>query len=250
MGASSPRKRWRTVRWQWSVSCRRPKDFWRRGFRWSTDAALWRWRRRRFTESWTKRFRWPASRGRTAKPPPVFWSIRSCAPRAGRRCWRAPSNIRLGSKVLPAPNTTPESLDLHRMLAELDAIGRCSQGGDHGSFLARAGAGTRLRDAVSHRCLHESDAGSSRLPQHDGRLFRGEAAAVHGRTERPPPRYAVINRDDARSRRIAIGPEHGSALVRPGKRSDGTRAAYPLGAEWTATSTSITTGTGLKCVRR
>src|SRR6202000_2570880 len=28
----------------------------------------------------------------------------------------------LGSKVLPAPNTTPESLDLHRMLADLNSI--------------------------------------------------------------------------------------------------------------------------------
>jgi UDP-N-acetylmuramoyl-L-alanyl-D-glutamate--2,6-diaminopimelate ligase len=28
----------------------------------------------------------------------------------------------LGAKVLPAPNTTPESLDLHRMLAELDSM--------------------------------------------------------------------------------------------------------------------------------
>ena len=27
----------------------------------------------------------------------------------------------LGAKILPAANTTPESLDLHRMLAELDA---------------------------------------------------------------------------------------------------------------------------------
>src|SRR5665213_81373 len=29
----------------------------------------------------------------------------------------------LGSEVLPAPNTTPESLDMHRMLAKLDAMG-------------------------------------------------------------------------------------------------------------------------------
>ena len=29
----------------------------------------------------------------------------------------------LGSKILPAPNTTPESLDLQRMLAELDGMG-------------------------------------------------------------------------------------------------------------------------------
>src|SRR5579863_10624737 len=29
---------------------------------------------------------------------------------------------RLGPKILPAPNTTPESLDLHRMLTELDTM--------------------------------------------------------------------------------------------------------------------------------
>jgi UDP-N-acetylmuramoyl-L-alanyl-D-glutamate--2,6-diaminopimelate ligase len=63
---------------------------------------------------------------------------------------------RMGSKILPAPNTTPESLDLHRMLAELDAMGGTPR--DNGSFVARAGAGPRLRAAFSHGGVHQSDA--------------------------------------------------------------------------------------------
>jgi UDP-N-acetylmuramoyl-L-alanyl-D-glutamate--2,6-diaminopimelate ligase len=53
----------------------------------------------------------------------------------------------LGSKVLPAPNTTPESLDLHRMFAELDQLGK--------------GVPTAATMEVSHRRLHQSHSGPS-----------------------------------------------------------------------------------------
>ena len=45
------------------------------------------------------------------------------APQARQRCLWERSRYRLGAKTLPAVNTTPESLDLHLMLAELDEIG-------------------------------------------------------------------------------------------------------------------------------
>ncbi len=75
---------------------------------------------------------------------------------------------RLGSKILPAVNTTPESLDLHRMLAELDAMNGGGQSRDNGSVVACARAGPRLWAPLPHGGVHESYAGSPGFSSHDG----------------------------------------------------------------------------------
>jgi UDP-N-acetylmuramoyl-L-alanyl-D-glutamate--2,6-diaminopimelate ligase len=116
----------------------------------------------------------------------------------------------LGSKILPAANTTPESLDLHRMLAELDAMtgegvagieGRAAtmEVSSHALALGRVYA-LRFHTAVFtnltqdhldfHRTMDDYFAAKQLL-------FTGDGA--------PPPRYAVLNRDDPRSRKLTSG---------------------------------------------
>ncbi|MEZ5366273.1 MAG: UDP-N-acetylmuramoyl-L-alanyl-D-glutamate--2,6-diaminopimelate ligase [Bryobacterales bacterium] len=100
---------------------------------------------------------------------------------------------RIGDKAIPAINTTPESLDLVRFLAQLE--------GDHGSFACVESSshalelgrffGFHVHAAVftnlsqDHLDFHgdmESYARSKR------RLFEGNGA--------PPPKFGVINADD------------------------------------------------------
>ncbi len=60
-------------------------------------------------------------------------------------------DYRVGDKVYPAPNTTPESLDLQRLLAEMvDSGDRVLR---HGSFLPCPGAGPDRRLRVRGRGL-------------------------------------------------------------------------------------------------
>jgi len=113
---------------------------------------------------------------------------------------------RLGSKQLPALNTTPESLDLLRMLDELDGMGDAPKAAtmeisSHALALGRVYA-MQFHTAVftnltqDHLDFHKTMDDYFEAKQ---LLFRANGAAA--------PKYAVINRDDARSRRIAIGPE-------------------------------------------
>lgn len=108
----------------------------------------------------------------------------------------------LGSKVLPAPNTTPESLDLHRMFAELDELAAgvptaaTMEVSSHALALGRI-YGLHFHTAVFtnltqdhldfHHTMDEYFA-AKRL------LFTGSGG--------PPPRYAVINRDDEWGRQL------------------------------------------------
>jgi UDP-N-acetylmuramoyl-L-alanyl-D-glutamate--2,6-diaminopimelate ligase len=108
----------------------------------------------------------------------------------------------LGSKVLPAANTTPESLDLHRMLAELNTLcadpkAATMEISSHALALARV-YGLHFHTAVftnltqDHLDFHpsmEDYFAAKRL------LFTGSGS--------PPPRYAVINRDDEWGRKLA-----------------------------------------------
>jgi len=106
---------------------------------------------------------------------------------------------RLGDKTLPAANTTPESLDLHRMLAELDEIGgthATMEISSHSLALGRV-YGLHFHTAVftnltqDHLDFHgtmEKYFAAKRL------LFTGSGG--------PPPLHAVINRDDEWGRRL------------------------------------------------
>lgn len=114
----------------------------------------------------------------------------------------------LGAKILPAANTTPESLDLHRMLAELDAMNGAAASkaaimevSSHALALGRVYA-LRFHTAVftnltqDHLDFHHT---MDDYLAAKGLLFTGNGA--------PAPRYAVINRDDPRSRKLTLGNE-------------------------------------------
>jgi UDP-N-acetylmuramoyl-L-alanyl-D-glutamate--2,6-diaminopimelate ligase len=121
----------------------------------------------------------------------------------------------LGSRILSAPNTTPESVDLHRMLAELDGIGGLDSNhgkaatmevSSHALALGRV-YGLNFRTAVftnltqDHLDFHHTMEDYFAAKQ---LLFTGSGS--------PPPRYAVINRDDDWGRRLGT--------LKPGKSSD------------------------------
>ncbi len=109
----------------------------------------------------------------------------------------------LGSKILPAANTTPESLDLHRMLADLDGMpggnskAATMEVSSHALSLGRV-YGMRFQTAVftnftqDHLDFHhtmEDYFAAKRL------LFTGSGG--------PAPRFSVINRDDEWGRKLA-----------------------------------------------
>ncbi len=109
----------------------------------------------------------------------------------------------LGSKVLPAANTTPESLDLYRMLAELAALpggnskAATMEVSSHALSLGRV-YGMQFQTAVftnftqDHLDFHhtmEEYFAAKRL------LFTGSGG--------PPPRFSVINRDDEWGKKLA-----------------------------------------------
>jgi len=105
----------------------------------------------------------------------------------------------LGSKVLPAANTTPESLDLHRLFAELDQMGgthATMEISSHALALGRVyGLGfhtavfTNLtRDHLDFHRTMEDYFAAKKL------LFTGSGGGA--------PKYAVINRDDEWGRKL------------------------------------------------
>jgi UDP-N-acetylmuramoyl-L-alanyl-D-glutamate--2,6-diaminopimelate ligase len=108
----------------------------------------------------------------------------------------------LASKVLPAPNTTPESLDLYRMLRELDSIaGQAPRaatmevsshalvlGRVHGLHFHTAVFTNLTQDHLDFHGTMENYFAAKEL------LFTDNGA--------PAPRYSVMNRDDEWGRRL------------------------------------------------
>ncbi len=106
---------------------------------------------------------------------------------------------RMGSKTLPAPNTTPESLDLARLFAELNRIGgthvtmevsshALALGRVYGLHFHTAVFTNFTRDHLDYHGTMENYFEAKKL------LFGGSGG--------PVPRYAVINRDDDAGRRL------------------------------------------------
>jgi UDP-N-acetylmuramoyl-L-alanyl-D-glutamate--2,6-diaminopimelate ligase len=110
----------------------------------------------------------------------------------------------LAGKVLPAVNTTPESLDLDRLFAALE-----KQGGTHATLEASSHAlalgrvyGLRFHTAIFtnltrdhldfHRTMEDYFAAKQLL-------FSGAGA--------PPPLWAVLNREDEWCRRLELSPD-------------------------------------------
>jgi UDP-N-acetylmuramoyl-L-alanyl-D-glutamate--2,6-diaminopimelate ligase len=110
---------------------------------------------------------------------------------------------RIAGRRLPAVNTTPESLDLVRVLAEL-----AQQGGTHATFEVSSHAlelkrvhGLEFHTAVftnltrDHLDFHKTMENYGRAKK---QLFQGAGA--------PPPKFAVVNQDDPLGREIlALG---------------------------------------------
>jgi len=110
----------------------------------------------------------------------------------------------LAGKVLPAVNTTPESLDLFRMFHELELAGGTHatlEASSHALHLGRiygmhfhTAAFTNLtRDHLDYHHTMEEYFLAKQL------LFRPQSA--------PPPRFAVVNADDAWGRRLDLSPQ-------------------------------------------
>jgi len=109
----------------------------------------------------------------------------------------------LAGRVLPAVNTTPESLDLVRLLHDLE-----TEGGSHATMEVSSHAltlgrvfGLEFHSAVftnltrDHLDFHGT---MEKYFEAKQMLFAGAGA--------PPPRAAVLNRDDAAIRRLALSP--------------------------------------------
>jgi UDP-N-acetylmuramoyl-L-alanyl-D-glutamate--2,6-diaminopimelate ligase len=105
----------------------------------------------------------------------------------------------LGTQVLPAVNTTPESLDLLRILAQLESMGgshatmevsshALALGRVYGFHFHTAIFTNLTRDHLDFHSTMENYFQAKRL------LFEGAGA--------PPPRFSVLNRDDAYSSRL------------------------------------------------
>jgi UDP-N-acetylmuramoyl-L-alanyl-D-glutamate--2,6-diaminopimelate ligase len=106
---------------------------------------------------------------------------------------------RLGPVTLHAVNTTPESLDLYRMLAELESIGgshatmevsshALALGRVYGLHFHTAIFTNLTRDHLDFHSTMDDYFAAKRL------LFEGAGA--------PPPRFAVLNRDDEYAAKI------------------------------------------------
>ncbi len=107
----------------------------------------------------------------------------------------------LAGRVLPAVNTTPESLDLNRLFAELEAAGgthATMEVSSHALALGRV-YGLQFHTAIftnltrDHLDFHQTMENYFAAKQ---MLFSGAGA--------PPPVWAVLNRDDEWCRRVEI----------------------------------------------
>jgi UDP-N-acetylmuramoyl-L-alanyl-D-glutamate--2,6-diaminopimelate ligase len=109
----------------------------------------------------------------------------------------------LAGRVLPAVNTTPESLELVRLFAELEQLG-----GSHATLEVSSHAlalgrvyGLRFHTAVFTNLTRDHlDFHGNMESYFDAKqmLFTGAGA--------PPPQFAVVNRDDEYGQRIKLDP--------------------------------------------
>ncbi len=123
----------------------------------------------------------------------------------------------LGDRVIPAVNTTPESLDLYRLFAELEQMGGAfatmevsshalALGRVHGMHFHTAVFTNLTRDHLDfHRTMEDYFAAKQML-------FTGAGA--------PAPPFAVINRDDEYGARMQTG--SGSRVLWYGLGKDAT----------------------------
>lgn len=132
----------------------------------------------------------------------------------------------LGGRVLPAVNTTPESLDLFRMfyeLREMDGTHATLEASSHALDLGRiyamrfhtAGFTNLTRDHLDYHQTMEAYFAAKQL------LFMPRSG--------PPPRFAVLNADDESARHLEISPE--TMVLWYGMRQETPSGAAPRKGE-------------------
>jgi UDP-N-acetylmuramoyl-L-alanyl-D-glutamate--2,6-diaminopimelate ligase len=110
----------------------------------------------------------------------------------------------LAGKILPAVNTTPESLDLFRMFAEL-----ADMGGTHATLEASSHALDLGRIyAMSFHTAAYTNFTRDHLDYHQTMeaYFAAKQLLFQPRSA-PPPRFAVVNADDEQVRLLAFAPQ-------------------------------------------
>src|SRR5262249_20054404 len=121
----------------------------------------------------------------------------------------------LAGRVLPAVNTTPESLDLIRLFGQLEDLGgshvtmevsshALTLGRVYGLDFHTAVFTTLTRDHLDFHGTMDSDCAAKQM------LFEGPGG--------PPPPFAVINRDDEYARSLKVHPR--TKLISYGFGSD------------------------------
>jgi UDP-N-acetylmuramoyl-L-alanyl-D-glutamate--2,6-diaminopimelate ligase len=121
----------------------------------------------------------------------------------------------LAGRVIPAVNTTPESLDLIRLLAELEREGGTAatmEVSSHALALGRV-YGLRFQAAVFTNLTRDHLDFHGSMDEYfaaKNLLFTGAGG--------PPPRYAVINRDDSYSAKLTF--DASTRVIRYGMGSD------------------------------
>ncbi len=114
--------------------------------------------------------------------------IKHICENAGLRCGLIGTvRYEIGERILPAIRTTPESLDLQELLAQIANAG-CKAAAMEVSSHALAQERTR-GTRMERRRLHQSDSGPSRFSRHDGKLLRSQGEALHW-TRRPKKKDA------------------------------------------------------------
>lgn len=149
-----------------------------------------------------RRLRLAGVTGTNGKTTTVF-AVDAMLRHAGRRCGMAGTVVyRIGGRESMAVNTTPESLDLARMMDEV------ARGGD-ADFVFEVSSHALALERVYGLALHTAvftNFTQDHLDFHGTmenyfaakhRLFEGAGG--------PPPKFAVINSDDPWSERIATG---------------------------------------------
>ncbi len=132
---------------------------------------------------------------------------------------------RLAGRTLPAANTTPESLDIFRLLGRLEAEGgthATMEVSSHALSLGRV-SGMQLQAAVFTNLTRDH------LDFHGGMQEYFDAKQSLFRSG-PAPRFAVVNQDDEWGRKIGILPETEAIIYGLGPDA-GLRASHVSSTE-------------------
>ena len=146
----------------------------------------------------------------------------------------------LGGKILPAVNTTPESLDLFRMFAELAQLGGTHatlEASSHALDLGRIYAMNFHTAAYTNFTRDHLDYHQTMEAYFDAKqlLFKPRSG--------PPPRFAVVNADDEQVRKLQFAPE--TQVLWYGVRQPPPGGATPSHS-WVRAEDIVSSFTGLR----